>query len=568
MPVTKVEIRRGTYYDSAVLMQLQAQLKDLDNVLTAAVMMGTVANKDLLKQNGLLTDSVAAAHPDDLIIAVAGTDSEAATSALTRVDELLTRRQGSEQTDYRPKSLSGAVAQAPDADWVLVSVPGRYAAGVVREALDLGKHVFLYSDNVSLENEISLKTVASSKGLMVMGPDCGTASINGAGLGFANQVRRGPVGLVGASGTGLQQVMTRIHELGGGVTHAIGTGGRDLRQSVGAITARQGLNLLSRDPETGVIVIISKPPSPKIVATLLADARQVAKPVVVYFTGYSTAVATSDETNIRFATSMEHAAKLAVSLTEEKASSHTSPQLPTFAAGQKYLRGLFSGGTLAYEALLALQNYLPEIYSNVPLKAEQKLENPTTSKKHTIIDLGEDEFTVGRLHPMMDNTLRLERLAQEAADPEVAVILLDVVLGHGAHPDPAAELVPAIQSAPENASDRELKFVVVVVGTNEDPQDMSSQVERFKAAGAHVETNINAAADYVGRLFSDSAESAALPPVDLSVLQRPLDAINVGLESFFESLQNQDASVLQVDWKPPAGGNEKLMSILERMKKS
>ena len=260
MTVTKWNIRAGAYYDSVVLMQLQRGLLGLPGVLDAGVVMATQANRDLLTANNLLPESITA-NPDDLLIVVKTNDDNSATDAMGQVDELLSRRKSSTVSqDFRPRSLSGAVKQLPEASWVLISVPGRYAAGVAREALELGKHVFLYSDNVSLEDEISLKKAALEKGLLVMGPDCGTAIINGTGLGFANRVRRGSIGLVGASGTGLQAVTTQIHNLGGGVSHVIGTGGRDLKSEVGAITAHQALDLLARDSETKVIALISKPP--------------------------------------------------------------------------------------------------------------------------------------------------------------------------------------------------------------------------------------------------------------------------------------------------------------------
>jgi FdrA protein len=248
--------------------------------------------------------------------------------------------------------------------------------------------------------------------------------------------------------------------------------------------------------------------------------------------------------------------------------------LEQFAPGQQYLRGLFAGGTLAYEALLLLQDYLPAVYSNVPLKAEFRLATSLVSQEHTIVDLGEDEFTVGRLHPMMDNDLRLRRLQQEALDPQVAVILLDVVLGFGAHPDPAGELAPAILQARSVAQEagRFLEVVAVVVGTDEDPQDLHTQMQQLVQAGAHVETSNDAAVRYAGHLLQALASTPtttraeAPPPVDLSMLTQPLAALNVGLESFTASLKAQDAPVLQVDWRPPAGGNERLMAILEKMR--
>jgi FdrA protein len=550
-------------------MQLQRSLAALPGVLDAGVVMATAANKDILAQSGLLTPEAQAAVADDLVIVVRAEDDTAAQAALAQVDELLTRRRKGIEQEYRPKSLESAAQMMPDAQWVLVSVPGRYAAGVARQALRLGKNVFLYSDNVSLDDEVALKQVAAEKGLLVMGPDCGTAIVNGVGLGFANRVRRGPIGVVAAAGTGLQAVTSGIHQLGEGITHALGTGGRDLSQAVGAVTARQGLDLLSRDPETRVIVLISKPPSPQVADELLRAARSAGKPVVVDFIGYSPPSRQVDD--LYFATSLDEAAELAVQEAGSRRQDFEVADLSLFAPGQRYLRGLFSGGTLAYEALLMLQGYLPGVYSNVPLDKDYRLANSLVSQEHTIVDLGEDEFTVGRLHPMLDNDLRIRRLQQEAGDPEVAVILLDVVLGYGAHPDPASELAPAIARARARAEEagRHLEVVAVVVGTDEDPQGFDAQVQQLEEAGARVETSNEAAIRYVGRLLQSLdpiPNIQYLKPVALAVLHEPLAAINVGLESFTESLIRQGAPVIQVDWQPPAGGDEKLMAILERMR--
>jgi FdrA protein len=573
MILAKSEIRSGAYYDSVVLMQLQRSLAAQPGVLDAGVVMGTKANKDIRSQTGLLTPEAGAAAADDLVIVVQAKDSAAAEAALGQVDELLTHRRVTVEQDYLPKSIESAAEMLPQARWVLVSVPGRYAAGVARQALRLERNVFLYSDNVSLKDEIALKQMAEEKGLLVMGPDCGTAIVNGVGLGFANRVRRGPIGLVAASGTGLQAVSSRIHQLGSGLTHALGTGGRDLSEDVDAVTARQALDLLVRDPGTSVIVLISKPPSPQVADKLLDAARSASKPVVVDFIGYAAPSRRLD--NLFFASTFDETAELAILLTKD-----SSPEvedleealvLEQFEAQQRYLRGLFSGGTLAYEALLLLQDYAPQIYSNVPLTEDHRLANSLVSQAHTIVDLGEDEFTVGRLHPMMDNDLRIRRLLQEAEDPEVAVVLVDVVLGYGAHADPAGELGPAIQKARATAqgAGRFLEVVTVVVGTDEDPQDMETQIRKLEGAGARVETSNEAAVRYVGGLLrAISLQPVAISrwPVDLAVLNEPLAGINVGLESFAESLQAQEAPVIQVDWRPPAGGDERLMAILEKMK--
>jgi len=573
MTATEVEIRSGAYYDSIVLMQLQRSLVALPGVLDAGVIMGTDANKDILVQSDLMSPQVQAAVADDLVIVVKGKDKTSARSAIEKVDELLTvRRSSGIDEEYRPKSLETAVKLLPDAQWVLISVPGRFAAGVARESLNLGKHVFIFSDNVSQEDEIELKRLAASKGLLVMGPDCGTAVVNGIGLGFANKVRTGPVGIVAASGTGLQQVSSRIHQFGSGVTQALGTGGRDLSESVNAITARQGLDLLSRDPDTKVVVLISKPPSPKVADDLVQAVRQSGKPSVLNFIGYSTPMHVLD--NVHFATTFDETAEMAVMLSAEVVEPVRELDIGRFAAGQRYLRGLFSGGTLAYEALLILQNYLPAVYSNVPLNKEFRLEDSLISQADTIIDLGEDEFTVGRLHPMMDNELRIRQLEKEAKDPQVAIILLDVVLGYGAHPDPAGELAPVIArvKAEAEAAGRYLEVVAVVSGTDEDPQGLDGQIQQLEGAGAVVDTSNDASVRYVGRLLRalDPEKSRTgeelFKPVDLTQFKQPLAAINVGLESFTESLMSQQAQVIQVEWRPPASGNEKLMAILARMK--
>jgi FdrA protein len=566
MTVIHSEVRTGAYFDSAVLMQLQRALARLPGVDDAGVVMATPANCELLEQSGLLPSSAKQAGANDLLIVVRAADDDGAARALAQVDELLARRRSAVAPEFRPKSLETGVKQLPEAAWVLVSVPGRFAAMVARQALDLGRHVFLYSDNVSLEDEIALKQTALARGLLVMGPDCGTAIIGGVGLGFANRVRRGRIGLVGASGTGLQTVTSHIHALGAGVSHALGTGGRDLKHEVSAITAHQALDLLARDPGTDVIVLVSKPPAPEVATRLLAAARASGKAVVVDFIGYPPPG--RHLAGLIFASTLTEAAELAVAAQTSRNTTGKDVATPNYQlpreATNHYLRALFSGGTLAYEAMLGLQALLAPLYSNVPISDAQRLPDPLHSQAHTVLDLGEDVFTVGRLHPMMDNDLRIRRLRQEAADPEVGLILLDVVLGDGAHPDPAAELAPAIAEAKRR---RSLEVVVVIVGTEEDPQDLGSQLERLTEAGAVVFRSTGEAVDYAVRRLA-RAPGPAGPPVDLEPLNRqPFAAINVGLESFYASIVGQGATAVQVDWRPPAGGNERLIAILAKMKK-
>ena len=552
------EIRPGAYYDSVVLMQLQRALLELEGVQDTGVVMATQANLDLLEDTGLTIKGVNA-RPDDLLIVIKADSKPKAEGALGQIDELLIRRRSAASSTYRPRSLDGAVNQLPQAAWVLISIPGRYAAEVTRQALELDKHVFLYSDNVSLNDEIDLKNFAREKSLMLMGPDCGTAIVNGVGFGFANRVRRGRIGVVGASGTGIQAITSAVHSMGEGISHALGTGGRDLKGEVDAISARQALDLLARDPATEVIVLVSKPPDPDVAASLMAAARQTSKPTVINFIGY--AAPARHFGNLHFAQTLQEAAEQAAALID---TIHSSPESasPTKMGERRYIRGLFSGGTLAIETVRGLDTFLGSVHTNVGGTGAATLADPLVSEEHTILDLGEDFFTVGRLHPMIDNDLRLRRLRQEAGDPQVGLILLDVVLGEGAHPDPARELAPAIAQAHEEYG---VAFAICLIGTDEDPQDLEHQRQSLEAAGALVFSDTMSLVLYATQVL-DQVTINESPEVSLKALNAPVAAINIGLESFFDSLMGQGAEVVQVDWRPPASGDERLMDILSKMK--
>ncbi len=563
MSALEAEVRRGAYCDSIVLLQLQVALTALPGVDDAGAVMGTPANLALLAASHLLPEGLEAG-PDDLVVVVRAPDGVAARAALGQLEPLLTRRRGGAETleEYRPRSLEQAFRQLPRARWVAISVPGRFATAVARQALEHGRNVFLYSDNVAVEDELALKTLARGRGLLVMGPDCGTAMLGGVGFGFANRVRRGPVGLLAASGTGLQAVACRLHELGSGVSQALGTGGRDLSPTVGGLTAEQALALLAHDPATRSIVILSKPPSRAVARRLLAAARRVGKPVVVNFQGQAPPARRVG--NLSFACGLEEAAELAVA----ELAPHPNPATTELAAvpepgGPGFLRALFSGGTLAYELLLGLEPFVGPLWSNLEVDGVEALPDLGTSREHTVLDLGEDAFTVGRLHPMMDSTLRRRRLLQEAEDPAVGTILLDLVLGDGAHPDPAAELAETIAQARLRSR---AKIAVLVVGTDEDPQDLGRQTELLEAAGARVLRSFEATLDYLLRRLAPPPPSDAAPPVDPACLASPPAVVNVGLETFATALSNQGADVLHLDWRPPAGGDAELAAALARLR--
>lgn len=565
MAVTRHEVRPGSYYDSVVLMQLQRALVELPDVLDAGVVMATPANKELLAASDL--GVISSAGPDDLLIVVKAVNEVVAESALSQLDELIAKRRSSVTHQFRPRSLESAVEQLPSAQWVLVSVPGRYAADVAKSALRLNLNVFLFSDNVSLSDELELKNEARDKGLLVMGPDCGTAIIDGIGLGFANRVNKGQIGIVGASGTGLQAITSEIANRGYGITQAIGTGGRDLSGDIGALTTLSGLKMLAQDNETKVIVIVSKPPEPEVAIKILQAARRTGKPVVVNFIGYSPPARQLG--NLHFAINLTDAGRLAVEIqkTSDSDSSDSTGKSQIAGGSRGYIRGLFSGGTLAYEAVMALRTFLSPLYSNVSADGVEPMLDLFTSRGHAIIDLGEDEFTQGRLHPMMDNELRIRRLFQEAQDPDITTILFDVVLGEGAHIDPVSELAPAIVEARQLArgNNRELDVIAIVVGTEDDPQGIENQIQGLRAVGVTVYTDTIEAANDVGQKLTSNHANKSDPNLD-EMFSAAFSGINVGLEIFYDSLVEQGAEVIHVDWRPPAGGNESLMSLLAKMK--
>lgn len=505
---TAQRIIKNLYRDSVSLMQFSEKLCALDGIKQASAVMATENNISLLVEAGLLATEVPPS-PNDLLIVVEGQDDSSTGAALDQAEAMLKQKSAdaSEGGVRRvpPRSIEMGIESMPSANFVLISTPGEYAAGEARKALQLGLHVMMFSDNVSMEEEIPLKQYARDHDLLVMGPDCGTAIINGIPLGFANVVRRGDIGVVAASGTGLQQVTSLIDRFGAGVSQAIGTGGHDLKSEVGGITMLQGIAALTADPATKVILLVSKPPSPDVMKNVLEKAAQSGKTVVVEFIGADPASITHG--NVTGVKTLEDAATAAVHLSKRKPLKKFSESLPAkykalvqpaqkkLKKGQKYIRGLFSGGTFCYETVLLLSESLGKVYSNTPIKKDEKIPNVWKSLEHTVIDLGDDLFTQGRPHPMIDFRLRNERIVQEAKDPETAVILLDIVLGYGSNMDPAGELIPAIREAQKIASKakRNVIFVGSVCGTESDPQNLSRQEAMLREAGV-ILTDSNAQA--------------------------------------------------------------------------
>lgn len=471
-----VEIRRGAYADSVALLQVSRGVQGAPGVEAAQVAMATALNLEVLAGMGFAVPPEASTN--DMVVALRLADDADLASALAAVDAALAPRRpvsGAGEVAL-PRTTASALRGAGDGALVLVSVPGASAAVEAVDAIESGHDVMLFSDNVPVAQEVALKRLAAEHGRLVMGPDCGTAVVDGVGLGFANAVRPGRIGLVAASGTGCQQLLALLHHAGAsydgvGVRWALGVGGRDLSAPVGGLAAREALRRLDADPDVDLVVVVSKPPSPEVADALAADAEARGTPVELGLLGPGQ----------RDLTAVAEAALARLG--------HDAPQWPvhgehnTGPAVGPLLRGLFVGGTLCDEAMLMATDALGPVRSNIPLSDELALDGDLLVDTHTMVDFGDDALTRGRAHPMIDPTLRLDQVAAAAADERTGVLLLDVVLGHGAEPDPAARLAPAVAAA---RADRPLPVLVSLVGTDLDPQDLDRQRDALVAAGAEV----------------------------------------------------------------------------------
>lgn len=479
---THLEVRAGTYHDSVSLMQVSRAAQEVDGVEAALVAMATELNREFLGPMGF--DADVAAGPNDLVVAVRARDDDALAAALAAVEQALagtSREAGGGFGETAPPRTTAAALHREPAPLVLVTTPGEHAFVEATDALLGGANVMLFSDNVPIGQELALKELASDRELLVMGPDCGTAIVGGVGLGFANAVRSGPVGIVAASGTGAQHLTCLLDDAGIGTTHVLGVGGRDLKVEIGAASTLAAMRALDADPDTELIVILSKPPAAEVAERVRVAADALETPVVLGLLGPGRPDLT------------ELAADIVERLGGETpaTTSWDAPE-PVSPRGGR-LVGLFAGGTLATEAMLIASETLGPIRSNVPLEPDWSLDGGVDTP-HEVLDLGEDEFTVGRPHPMIDPSLRLERIA--ALGTDVAVLLVDVVLGHAAHPDPAADLAPVIEELRRRTG---AAVVVSLCGAQGDPQGRARQAERLRDAGASVHlSNADAARTAIG----------------------------------------------------------------------
>ncbi len=535
MVVVKNIVYKGMYRDSVQLMLISEEAKRIEGVVDAAVVMGTELNKRLLRDQGLLTSEGEGASENDLVITLKIRDDVDIEGVVKKVRELIEKPVMAEKLFY---SIESALEGLGGADLALVSIPGGYVREVVEELIDRGVNVHIFSDHVPLEDEVYLKKKAIENKVLVMGPEAGTSIISGVGLGFANAVERGFVGIIAAAGTGLQEVSVLLSNTGLGVSHGIGVGGRDLWGEVGGLSTLYSIDLLERDENTSIIALVSKPPSESVSRKVLDYiVGKTKKKYVVCYIGSSLKEWILENRVIATNTLASTVLGVAKLVNEETYNSVLEKLVPSsgYIAGivekeisrnngkRGYIRGLYTGGTLAYEAQYILYDLVGPVYSNAPLDKRYRLPDPWVSREHTIVDLGAEEFTKGRPHPMIDPSIRVKRVVEEARDEKVTVLLLDFILGYGSHRDPVGSLIDSLLEARDIAREngRWLTIIAHLLGTPNDPQGLTEQrrlLEKHDIIA--VDTNVLAVllAGFIAngitdtRLIDSYIEKYMLPP--------------------------------------------------------
>lgn len=556
-------IKKGSFQDSVSLMLISRKLSELPSVDEISVMMGTPANKSLLEVTGFWHLQFTEATPNDICVAIKttaaddtiiATDTIVAAIAEALEAALKTIAQGTSggKTLQKARSWRRAREKLPDANLVLISIAGEYAAELADQALDDNRNVMMFSDNVTVEQERALKLKARDKGLLVMGPDCGTANIAGAPLAFANISPPGVIGIIGASGTGIQELISQITLAGQGISHAIGLGGRDLSAEIGGISAISALGLLSTDPQSLVLAFVSKPPADEVRQRIITEMKTLGKPIVALFLGAPAEA--KQEGNIYFANTLDEAARLAASLAKVQQKAAEQPNV----SGSK-ISGLYAGGTLAAESAMLLAQVL-----KVPLDSRHLQGSMLNAEGHRIIDMGDDFYTQGKPHPMIDPSTRNQEIAHLAQQPEIGVLLLDVVIGFGAQEDPAASLAEQVSRVRElRGAAHPLAVIATVTGTEQDPQQRSRQIASLTEAGIAVMNTLPEAVLLAHQLITSKEKTPAEPS---SELLAGVSVINAGLRSFADDLQQNDVPVVYYQWAPVAGGNQRLANILKKLK--
>jgi len=515
----KLILKKNEYHDSIQLMRVSEDLRKIEGVEQLMVIMATQSNKQILKNMDLTSHEIESAGKNDMIVAIRAVSEEVIAEVVQTMEQLFKQGEAKKKGQRSHNSIDAALQSMPDANLCLISLPGEYAMDQAKAALNSGLHVIIYSDNIPLEDDRAIKELAKEKGLLCMGPDCGVANLNGVAFLTASIVQKGPIGIVGASGSGTQLIAALTEREGLGVSQAIGVGGKDLKDQVGGLSMLMGIDALEADPETKVIVLVSRIPGDEKLSVILKKVQQAVKPVVVYFIGGDSEII--KKYGVIPASDLEDAALKAVNLVRNKPLDNPdftqSPaeieqileqETARMNAKQLYLRGLYCGGTFCDEAIAQLQKSIGDVYSNTPSREELRLKNTFISKEHTVIDLGDEEFTLGRPHPVIDPEPVRMAILREGEKDDIAVMLIDFILGPAINPDPVGSVVNQIRKVKqmhENAGGY-LSIVASVCGTDGDPQNLTRQTKMLEEAGVVVMPS-NAQAARLAGLIAKKASS-------------------------------------------------------------
>lgn len=487
-----IKVHKNRYVDSVTLMSIGDKVMSLSGISNAEVQMGTPANTEVLEELGYVLSSDI--KPDDLVFAVTGQTQEKIEEAFKFAESLLSG--GGTMAGQRKYHDIGDIDLSADPyDIAQISLPGEYVLHEAKKALLIGMDLFIFSDNVPLEQELELKELGREMGRLVMGPDCGVGFINGVCLGAGSIMREGSIGIIAASGSGAQEVGSIIEKYGHGISNIIGTGGRDLYPEINGIEMLQAMKLMAEDNNTKVIVLVSKLAGLGVMNKILTEADKIQKAVVAIFLGSEKSL--FEGHNVIPAFSLHEAAEKACKLiSEDVVDLHLSKkdlqetaqsEYSRYDSNQKYFRGLFCGGTFTEEALIYLNENLSGVNLNSNLKTRfaDKLRDRHISLGHTILDLGAEDFTSEAPHPVFDPKLRAKRLEKEIGDPETAAILLDFITGPGVAQDPFSLVIETIKKDMSNTG-KHITYIANICGTEQDPQNIRENIRKLKECGVIV----------------------------------------------------------------------------------
>ena len=523
-------IKKNFFRDSVQMMQFSQQLKDEQGVIDAAIVMSTVLNKNTLKNMNLLTEDGISATENDTLISINCQDENSLSNAIQKAEQLLTSISAKAKNEFT--SLASALDTFSDANIASLSIPGQFVKEMATELINKQLNLFVFSDHVPLEDEIYLKNLALENNVLFMGPEAGTSILNGTVFGFGNRVRKGSIGIIGASGTGIQESSTMIDLFGEGISHGIGVGGRDLRNDIGGMMTMKAMEIFENDPNTKAVLLVSKPVDNYIRNKIINKINNFSKKnyVLCLIGDNENSV---DTAKIKFSKSIQMSVLKILKLLDDNVYKKTKDVVRNqindsiklseslskdLNEGQKFIRGFFAGGTLCYESKIILEQMIGKIYSNLSSDDEYSIKGNVSSKENTLIDFGEEEFTSARPHPIIDPLLRRNRILEDANDPNVGVIIIDIICGINAAKNTMAFHAETIKKAIEIAREqgRKLSVFTYICGTENDVS--KNELKLLADSGAKLFTS-NALMSFAAALVVKNLDDNSIKKIRAEFLE-------------------------------------------------